>query len=210
MSNSPYPLAWPAGRPRTAAHLRKFGKFGKSVPSSKPGGMMRKADLTVADALDRLQHEVDRLKGDYAVISTNIPARLDGKPRSNMPDPVDPGVALYFTLNGKPICMPCDRYDRVADNIAAIAAHIEATRAIERHGVGTAAEALMAFTALPAPRGWREVMGFGPGAADREAIETRFRQLAIRAHPDAGGSTEAMSELNLARAAALKEAHGNG
>jgi phenylpropionate dioxygenase-like ring-hydroxylating dioxygenase large terminal subunit len=36
--------------------------------------------------------------------------------------------------------MPCDRYTRVADNIAAIAAHIDATRAIERHGVDDCAD----------------------------------------------------------------------
>lgn len=203
MSNSPYPLAWPAGRPRTAAGYRKRASFGHS-----PAGRY-KEPLTVAAALERLQREVDLLKGNYAVISSNVPARLDGKPRSGTGEPIDPGVALYFTLAGKPVCMPCDRYDRVADNIAAIAAHIEATRAIERHGVGTAAEALMAFTALPAPgrTRWWQVLDIDPDAK-REHVEASYRLLAKRRHPDAGGTAEAMAELNAARDEALRETGG--
>ena len=41
---------------------------------------------------------------------------------------------LYFHLKKQPYAMACDRYTTVADNLAAIAAHIDAVRAIERHG----------------------------------------------------------------------------
>lgn len=67
------------------------------------------------------------------------------------------------------------------------------------------------FTALPAPssnkRTWREVMKFTADVLrpNRDMVEQRYRELAKERHPDAGGSDEAMTELNHARAEALKE-----
>lgn len=159
-----YPLQWPQGRPRTAWDARRrsaFKDFGKP--------------LTIAVALGRLQAEIDRLGADVYVLSANLVLRLDGLPKSGQSEPADPGVALYFQLGGKPHCLPCDTYDRAADNIAAIAKHIEATRAIERYGVATLSEMFAGFTALPAPnakRSWRAVLGltetsYSPRAAHR-------------------------------------------
>lgn len=202
-----YPLQWPQGRPRKSAGGRKRASFGKKVNN---GRYQETKDLTVADALGRLQDELDRIGARYPVVSTNLEPRLDGRPRSGQAEPRDPGVALYFDLAGKPHCMPCDTYDRVADNIAAIAKHIEATRAIERYGVANMSEMFAGFTALPAPgakRSWREVFGFGPSEPiSKTYLHDRFRAKSKTAHPDAdGGSTEAMAELNQARADALKE-----
>ena len=45
-------------------------------------------------------------------------------------------ATLYFRLKDKPIVLACDRYDTVEANLAAIAAHIDAMRAMERHDVG--------------------------------------------------------------------------
>ena len=91
------------------------------------------------------------------VVSTNIETRNDGMPRSDRRDPVDPGVAVYFRANDTDYCMPCDKWNRVADNIAAIAGHIEAIRRIERYGVQTLNDAFSGFVALPASgdRPWR-------------------------------------------------------
>lgn len=202
-----FPLQWPAGRQRTVS--RKSGRFSKKVPTRH--GYNQSADLTVADALGRLQEEVDRLGARQYVLSTNLELRLDGLPRSSQPEPRDVGVALYFHLNGKPHCLPCDTFDRVADNIAAIAKHIEATRAIERYGVATMSEMFAGFTALPAPgheakRTWREILAVGSDNVSAELIRSRYRGLAAKHHPDSpGGSHEAMSELNRARDEALRE-----
>jgi len=212
-----FPLQWPQNRPRTAS--RKRAAFGKKVRQSGQSYDTHE-QLTVADALFRLQDEIDRLGARQYVLSTNLEPRLDGLPRSSQREPADPGVALYFHLNGKPHCLPCDTYDRVADNIAAIAKHIEATRAIERYGVANLAEMFAGFTALPAPgakRPWREILGLPPRpdwkgsgpANDREQIETAYRIKAKRCHPDApGGSHDAMAELNRAREDALREVGG--
>jgi hypothetical protein len=99
-------------------------------------------------------------------------------------------------------------------NIAALAAHIEATRAIARHGVATAEEALQAFQALPPPsviqlgggKPWREVLGFPEawpaGYSDDPTTDVgrRYRAKQIEAKNDAE-----RADLNIARDAALKE-----
>lgn len=144
------------------------------------------------------------------MLSSNVELRLDGLPRSGQAEPKDRGVALYFHLGDKPHCLPCDRYDRVADNIAAIAKHIEATRAIERYGVADMAEMFAGFTALPSQSGkrhWRAVLGFSTfDHVTTSMIQARFKKLAKGLHPDVtGGSHQAMAEINQARDEAFAE-----
>jgi predicted metal-dependent phosphoesterase TrpH len=99
----------------------------------------------------------------------------------------------------------------VADNLAAVAATLEAMRAIERHGGAAILErAFTGFIALPAPiaagmkREWWVVLDCSPNSG-REIIEHSFKRLASRYHPDKeGGSAAKMAELNGARAEALE------
>jgi hypothetical protein len=202
-----YPLHWPAHVKRRTPAQRIRAAFGKTkhVTSQSGGGWPKKERLTIADAVKRALAELDRLGARYAVISSNVEIRQDGLPRSNRPEPDDPGVAVYFQLNGRPYCLPCDRYDRVADNIAAIAHHIDATRAIERYGVGTVEQAFQGFAGLPPPKTWRQILGFNGGAVTVEQVDERYRELARRHHPDAGGDHGLMAEINAARAAAREE-----
>ena len=99
------------------------------------------------------------------VISTNAELRQDGFPYSNRRAPEDVGVAVYFTLEGRPYVLPCDKWERVADNLAAIAKHVEAKRgcrvpgtAIPRaaldRGVGRSSGRLLSVdrAAVPAAR----------------------------------------------------------
>ena len=186
-----FPLAWPQGRPR--AKSRAFGSF-------------RSGDkrISVAVAVERLEAELGRLGARYPLLSTNIETTLSGRPRSSAPRPADPGVCVYFQLDGKPYALACDRYTEVADNVAAIAAHVDATRAITRHGVASAAETLQAFQALPAPPTWREVLDLS-GKPSAAQVDTAYRRLAAQRHRDRGGSDAAMAELNAARDAARLE-----
>lgn len=199
MTPQHYPLTWPAFRPRTPHYRRKPGAFKASGKA-----------ITLSTAAERLQTEVERLGGKNLVLSTNVEPTLSGRPRSGQAKPRDPGVAVYFQLSGESIVLACDTFADVAQNIAGLAAHIDAIRKVERYGVQKAAEALRAFQALPPPaasaRPWREVMEFSefrnPDAAE---IRTRYRILAPTRHPDTGGSAEAMAELNAARDQALRE-----
>jgi hypothetical protein len=203
MSDTPtrYPLAWPAGRPR--CKTRRPGNF--SYKENTGRGYYNTKPLTVSMALNRLEAEVGRLGGVNTLLSTNLELKLNGEPRSGQSEPSDPGVALYFMLKGKPIAMACDAYTKAAQNIAALAAHIEATRAIERYGVATAAETLQAFQALPPPAEekpktpWHKVFGVMPEVADEEQINTLYRVFAKRRAQD----EDALRELNVAKDEAL-------
>lgn len=105
--------------------------------------------------------------------------------------------------------MPCDTYDRVADNIAAIAAHIEKTRAITRYGVASVEQMFAGFLALRSPeneRPWRETLGLHRELhVSLAMVEEQFRRLARERHPDQGDSDAMMAELNRARMMARRE-----
>lgn len=190
MSESRYPLSWPMPKPRTrhrgTAHFKDYG--GK---------------VSIAKAIERLETQLDAIGAASPVLSTNLELRLDGRPRSDRSPPADPGVALYFTLKGRKIALACDRWDRVADNIVAIAKHIEALRGQDRWGVGTIEQAFAGYEALPAPEQWWQVLGIGMQATAAEITEA-YRKLARAAHPDTGGSEAAMARLNAARDEAMK------
>lgn len=193
------PLSWPFGRPRTPAGKRTRALFSRDSNHMATVGMGR----------HDLSREM-RLLGvrDY-LISTNLALRLDGEPRSGQGEPADPGVAVYFTLGGRPTVLACDRWDRVADNLRAIVKHIDSIRGQDRWGVGTIEQAFAGYVALPPPasteppeRHWRDVMEFGPNRHVSAAeISDRYRSLA----KERAGDEAALRELNIARDQAREE-----
>jgi DnaJ-domain-containing protein 1 len=95
--------------------------------------------------------------------------------------------------------MAVDRYDRVADNLAAIAATLEAMRAIERHGGALILDRVFTgFQALPAPEQPWQVLGLNSHAT-RDQVEEAWRRLAAKHHPDRGGNADLMARINAAR-----------
>lgn len=203
MSHEAYPLEWPEGVPRTSARNRMPGRFSKK--GSGQIAMQRR--LTVADAVQRLHDELGTRKfpAKHVVVSTNMRPRNDGLPYSNQGEPDDPGVAVYFQLYSEPHCLPCDTFTRVADNIAAIAAHIEATRRIERYGVASVQQMYAGFQLLEAPsEDWWVVLG-----VDRHAPwEEIWRAHKARrgdTHPDRGGDPAEFDRVERAFEAARKE-----
>lgn len=200
MSENAYPLSWPQGWPRAKQH--ESARFG----IKNRNGDHRWADrLTVNQACERLLLELQRLGVATALVSSNMLLRRDNWPRSGQAEPADSGVAVYFTLKRKRIVFACDKWDRVADNIASIAAHIDAIRAVERYGVGNLEQAFRGYLALPEPgfkHNWREVLGDCKTLAEAEGA---YREKAKAAHPDFGGNHTQMVELNEAVADARKE-----
>jgi hypothetical protein len=207
MTVEAYPLQWPTGFPRTNAGERKRARFsrGETRTTLSGGQWRRQKELSVAAARERVEAELDRLGADRIVLSTNLHLRLDGMPRSIQRQPEDPGVAVYFTLDGVPHCLPCDRWDRVADNIAAIAKHIEATRGQLRWGVGDVKAAFAGFKALPgrgettpaAGPDWRTVLGCEPFETELSKARAAYKNLALQHHPDRGGDASAMAMIYL-------------
>ncbi len=210
---SRYPLCWPSGWKR--AQQRRNAKFLSTSVSYVEGGIRRAAQkpVTINDATNRILVELGRLGvknvRDDVVISTNLPLNLEGRPRGDKGEPSDPGVAVYWERKGVAQCMAIDQYTRVADNLAAVAATLEALRAIERHGGAEILNrAFTGFAALPERAGissWRDILGLGEGRVTLADVEAAFRKLAFDLHPDRGGDANAFVLLNQARENARRE-----
>jgi hypothetical protein len=183
-----FPLCWPAGRPRSK--WREQARF----------------KTTFGKARDNCRGEIQLLGGTNMIISTNIPLKRDGLPyadhRSNVSDT---GVAVYFTYKKRQMCFACDRWYRIEDNMHAIGLTIGALRGIARWGTGDMMEAAFTgFEALPPPgqtsgRGWREILGFPPDRTPPASeVESNYRFLRSKHHPDKGGSAEEFNAVQRA------------
>lgn len=175
-----FPLVWPDHIPRTPWQNRVQGSF----------------MVTPEKATQDLLKEVRLARGTDLIISTNIPIRRDGLPYATAKEPLDPGVAVYFTRKGKTICIPCDSFDRVWKNIRAIGLSIADMRGPEARGCAVLTDqAFTGFLALPAPTGrpWWVILGVSVSATVEE-ISTA-RKLAARAP---GMDSTKMSEINAA------------
>lgn len=216
-----HPLHWPAGWPRTRPSDRgdaRFSRRERQYVRNTDGSTRswdRKRDLTIADGIGRVLDELAALgvvDREDVVISSDVPTRLDGLPRSGARAPDDPGVAVYWEEvgTGARRVMAIDQYTTVADNLAAVAATLAAMRAIERHGGARILErAFTGFTALPppgsaAPRAWHDVLGVAAHAPTAD-VRQAYRRAAAVAHPDRGGSDARMAEVNAAWAEFQRE-----
>jgi hypothetical protein len=182
-----FPLRWPPGTLRTRPERRQAAKL----------------EAAFAVAVRRARSEANLLPGRGAVLSLDLPLGLDGLPaperREVQPD--DPGAALYFNFEGERHCIACDHWQRVEDNIQAIAHAIEALRRLRRAGgfelVRQAMKGFLAPYGAAEAEAWWNVLGVAYDAALHEA-EAAYRARVQVAHPDRGGSAEAMIRLNQA------------
>jgi len=168
-------------------------------------------DITISAALSRLELELGRLGATDPVLSSNLKINLAGMPYSGQGEPKDRGIAVYFKLKGKDRVLACDRYLSTAGNIAAIAAHIDALRRVERYGVGTIEQAFTGYAALPPPSSenrpaWRATLGFRPESrVTVQDVNLNYRTLAKKDPTN----EHRLLDLNLAREAALRELGAN-
>lgn len=204
-----YPLSWPTGWRRTPSEARTRARFGRASRGSGESWVAG-CQLSISEALERVRAELERMgiNPEDLVVSTNLELRLDGWPRSNQREPADPGVAVYWTdryfRNEPPRCMAIDQYDRAADNLAAVAATLDAMRAIERHGGAAILErAFAGFVALPGvvTFDWRTIL-------DPADPEGSYRRLRAKHHPDRGGNAEDFQKIQQAWDQYRGAAHG--
>jgi hypothetical protein len=194
MSAEAFPLQWPEGWPRTPPNRRGGSRFGKNLGFNQ---------------ITKLQNELRLLGARHVVISSNVPLRQDGLPYATETKRRydDPGVAVYFTLKGKPLSMARDPYNTPWENIRSLILAIDAIRSIERHGGSTMMErAFAGFAAIAPPdwkKPWREVFGVKPDW--RGDIKELYREKAKNRHPDSGGNDNLMAELNIAYSEAKRE-----
>jgi hypothetical protein len=190
----PYPLSWPDGVPRTERRVTSQFKTGLNA-----------ALANVRKSLEAFGRDSGKAVSEIS-ISSNITLG-EGKPQ-------DPGIAVWFTWDDQQRCIAVDRYPKPEDNLQAVHHVLEARRTEMRHGgLHVVRQTFKGFTALPAPPGrksWREILGFRPDEqlAGSASIDARYRELAAKAHPDRGGTTDKMAELNRARAEGKEALHG--
>ena len=182
-----FPLQWPAGWQRS--RLQISSRF----------------ETNTTKALSLLNGEVNRLGGRSLVISTNVQLKADGTMRADR-EPVDPGVAVYFQRNDKPVVFACDKFDVVRDNLLAIAKTIEAMRGIERWGASEMMErAFSGFKGLPetASEGedcWK-VLDLPP-MSPQHLVTLVHRDMVRKLHA-ANADSDAFARVNVARDNAL-------
>ena len=189
-----YPLSWPSGTPRTKTAKRSTFK---------------RLDWNLS--LRELREELHRLGAKNVVISTNQRLRADGSPYAavSRSDNAEPGVAVFCSLNGQQTCFPCDKWTTIVENFRAITLTIAAMRALERYGVGRTGQVFTGFKALPQAAGDGvedpyALLGIA-SSSTAEAVQTAYRTLARKAHPDNGGNAALMARLNHARDIILKQ-----
>jgi len=149
--------------------------------------------------------ELRRMGATLPLISSNLRPRLDGMPYASQAQPQDTGVAVYFKLKGQNRVLACDKWNRIEHNLWAIRKHIESLRGQARWGVGNMEQAFAGYTSLPEKAGgvsWWEALGVTVNAT-ADQISAAYREKAKTAHPDTGGSHEAMALLNEAYRMAL-------
>jgi hypothetical protein len=202
MTIASYPLLWPVGWKRTEPHRRRTSVY----------------KVQFARARDEVLRELGLMSGTHRpsiVISSNIPVRRDGLPYADMREPADPGIAVYWderkawnaakqSYDIEPRVIACDTWKTTRENIRAIGLAIGALRMLERTGASEILDrAFTGFAALPPastqPREWWITLGFDAPPASMDVVEAAYRERAKRAHPDAGGTHEAMVALNAAR-----------
>lgn len=178
-----YPLQWPDHIERSKT--RESGRFRTSL-----NGALK----NVREELHRFGRDSGKPIKDADISITSNATLGDSKPS-------DPGVAIWFTWDGMPICIPVDRYTTVESNLQAIYHVIEARRTELRHGTLALIRASMkGFLALPAPRRkqWWETLEIDKDT-DFGAVRAAFNRLAKIHHPDRGGEIEAWNEILRAR-----------
>lgn len=215
-----FPLSWPVGWKRTERHLRRDANFfeeRKHSSSNAPARVVKSRErVGVRLGVDRILAELGRfgIQSGDVIVSSNVRVRLDGLPRAGEREPDDPGVAVYWTeWNNAKRVMAIDRYDRVADNLVAVARTIEAMRTIERHGGAVILDrAFSGFAALPSPisasKPWRDVLGFteSGSATTKDNVEYAYRKKRGEVHPDrTGGDSKAFLAVEEAYEQAARE-----
>ena len=187
---SQFPLQWPPYVPRSPR--RETGQF----------------KVTLAAALENVRGSLRRFGTDSGRAVSNI--ILSSNVTLGHDKPADPGIAVWFLWEDEWRCIAVDRFTTPAANLQAIHKIIEARRAETRYGtLHMVRAAFTGFLALPGGgvTDWRKILGLD-GNATIAKVEEAYKAKIETAHPDKGGSNEAMTELNAARAAAKRELVG--
>lgn len=148
---------------------------------------------------DRLLEVIAKWQKRYRAQDVTIECPAQPRYTARFGNPADRAVSVTFSA-GQHVnrTVTVDRFERPVDNLWALAVGLDDVRLNELRGLDDVARQV--YRMLPAPERVRdpyEVLGVRPDAPV-EVIDAAYRARAKQLHPDAGGSTEAMAELNQA------------
>lgn len=115
-----HPLQWPPGWPRTSPVDR---------------WMPRDHTSTYSSCRDYVLNELRALRAYHVLISSHVPLNSDGEPFLQFQDKKldDPGVAVYFFLDGRPYVLACDSWEYPKDNLRSVGIALGHMRAAARN-----------------------------------------------------------------------------
>lgn len=143
----------------------------------------------------------------WRVTSWEVLAGLKGLPAAKFyQTDEEREVLVNFIHPGSGAQMPISSkgQERAVDNFRVCFLAIDAIRLNEARGIADVVRE--AYLALPSPAKVRdpyEVLGLRPDAPD-DLVDSSYRALSKKAHPDAGGSEDAFRELTAAHEAVKK------
>lgn len=172
-----YPLHWPDDYQRTPPSERETGRFTTTLADAR-NGILRQLRLMDTDE-------------GTGIISSMLPLKNDGQPYATFADgrrrPVDPGVAVWFEINGASKSVACDYFTTIEANMQSLNKTIESLRSIDQnwHCSGFLERAFRGFAALPMRTGapWWEVLHCNEQDS-AEVIETAYKERLKIVHPD--------------------------
>lgn len=180
-------------------------------PHPETGRYARRSSSTFratwSDTLDLLDRELRHLNASGVLIAAGFreqDLRIDGWPRADARAPGHPGVEVSFDTNrhGR-LVYATDVCTRWEHNIRSIALGLEALRAVDRYGVTRRGEQYAGWRELTseasmvvqvtsvsqARRILEEIAGSGLGVETATLVRLALK----KAHPDAGGTADAVA-----------------
>ncbi len=147
----------------------------------KPGSGYRNSQFrsTWGQTLDRLEYEVDALRGSDVVIQLDCERSQltnSGKMRAGV-KPRSPAVILSFESKHGPMSYPCETFGTWQANVHAIALSLEALRAVDRYGVTRGREQYQGWLAI------EDKSHKGPFPTDQAAMLWTCAELGVPALP---------------------------
>jgi hypothetical protein len=136
--------------------------------------------------LDLLENELRLLKATDITIGCGLrdnDIRNDGWPRSNVPNPVHPGVEVSFTTRHGRLVYATDVCADWQHNVRSIALGLQALRAVDRYGITERGQQYAGFKELMSATSEPSIARGQQLIAEYGGVREALRAL----HPDSGG-----------------------
>lgn len=141
-----HPLKWPKGQRKTPKSMRIKGQFGGRVGAKGQGKGAKGAlaPISLQNAEKALRVAIAGLNGYSATITTNMPVVRN---EIRWDDKVNDGhsISVLFFVDDVEYLVACNKYDRLADNIAGVADYLALAKRMVSLGAGSTAKVLKGF-----------------------------------------------------------------